>query len=91
MPVIRQQPPLPTPTLPPPLPTEEPVAGNPHGDYVVTTSSCAGCHRAHSSQGLALRKVWPEEALCFSCHAAGGPGTDVESIFAATTNTVTRF
>ncbi len=91
LPVIRQQPPLPTPTLPPPLPTEEPVAGNPHGDYVVTTSSCAGCHRAHSSQGLALRKVWPEEALCFSCHAAGGPGTDVESIFAATTNTVTRF
>ena len=51
IPAIRQQPPLPTPTLPPPLPTEVPGSGNPHGDFAVTTSSCAGCHRAHSSQG----------------------------------------
>ena len=91
VPVIRQQPPLPTPTLPPPLPTEEPVSGNPHGDYTVTTSACAGCHRAHSAQGLALRKAWPEETLCFSCHGASGPGTDVEAAFTATTNTATRF
>ena len=65
--------------------------GDPHGDYVVTTSSCAGCHRAHSSQGQSLRKAWPEETLCFSCHAAAGPGTDVETVFAATVNTATRF
>jgi predicted CXXCH cytochrome family protein len=91
MPAFRQQPPLPTPTAPPPLPTEEPVAGDPHGNYAVTTSSCAGCHRAHSSGGLALRKTWPEETLCFSCHGAGGPGTDVEAAFTGTTNTTTRF
>ena len=90
-PALRQQPPLPTPTAPPPQPTEEPVAGNPHGDFVVTTSSCAGCHRAHSSGGLALRKTWPEETLCFACHAAAGPGTDVETAFAAATNTATRY
>jgi hypothetical protein len=37
-----------------------------------------------------LRETWPEEALCFACHAAAGPGTDVESAFVATTNTATR-
>ena len=67
------------------------MAGDPHGNYTVTTSSCAGCHRAHSAQGLALRKTWPEETLCFSCHAAAGPGTDVETAFTATANTATRF
>lgn len=91
IPGIRQQPPLPTPTAPPPLPTEEPVAGDPHGNYTVTTSSCAGCHRAHSSEGLALRKTWPEEILCFSCHDADGPATDVETAFAAAENTSTRY
>ena len=91
LPVIRQEPPLPTPTAPLPSPTEDPVAGEPHGDYEVTTSSCAGCHRAHTSGGLGLRKTSPEETLCFSCHAAEGPGTDVEAAFAAVTNTTTRF
>ncbi|MFN2183802.1 MAG: cytochrome c3 family protein [Anaerolineae bacterium] len=90
MPPVVRQVPLPTPTLPPPLPTDVPVAGEPHGDYGVTTSSCAGCHRAHSAGGLALRKTWPEETLCFSCHGAAGPGTDVEAAFAATANTATR-
>ena len=90
MPLVVRQAPLPTPTLPPPLPTDVPVAGEPHGDYGVTTSSCAGCHRAHSAGGLALRKTWPEETLCFSCHGAAGPGTDVEAAFAATANTATR-
>jgi len=91
LPVVGQQPPLPTPTSPPPLPTDEPVGGEPHGDYGVTTSSCAGCHRAHTAGGLVLRKTWPEEALCFACHAAAGPGTDVEAVFGATTNTDTSF
>lgn len=90
-PVVGQQPPLPTPTAPPPLPTEEPLPGNPHGEYGVTTSACAGCHRAHTAGGAALRKAWPEETLCFSCHSAAGPGTDVESAFAAVANTATRF
>ncbi len=91
LPLVPQQLPLPTPTLPPPQPTEVPAPGEPHGDYEVTTSACAGCHRAHSAGGPALRKSWPEEALCFSCHAEEGPGTDVEEAFARTTNTATRF
>jgi predicted CXXCH cytochrome family protein len=91
LPVIGQLPPLPTPTPPPPLPTYEPAPGEPHGDYEVTTASCAGCHRAHTARGLALRKVWPEETLCFSCHGAAGPGTDVETAFTASSNTATRF
>jgi predicted CXXCH cytochrome family protein len=91
LPVVQQQPPLPTPTQTPPLPTDEPAAGEPHGNYTVTTAACAGCHRAHTAGGQALRKTWPEEALCFSCHGAAGPGTDVEAAFAATTNTDTRF
>ena len=67
------------------------MSGNPHGEYTVTTSACAGCHRAHSAQGLALRKAWPEETLCFSCHGTSGPGTDVETAFTTVTNTATRF
>ena len=90
-PGVEQQPPLPTPTASPPAPTDEPVEGEPHGDYEVTTSSCAGCHRAHTAGGAALRKAWPEEVLCFSCHTAGGAGTDVETVFASTANTSTRF
>ncbi len=88
---VGQLPPLPTPTETPPVPTAEPVAGEPHGDYEATTASCAGCHRAHIAGGTALRKTWPEETLCFACHGAAGPGTNVEAAFAAATNTATRY
>jgi predicted CXXCH cytochrome family protein len=73
--------PVPTPTAPVPAATDLPGDGDPHVDYAATTASCAGCHRAHTAGGLALRAAWPEESLCFACHAAGGPGTDVEAAF----------
>jgi predicted CXXCH cytochrome family protein len=84
-------PPLPTPTAPPPEPTEIPGPGDPHVDYDSTTASCAGCHRAHTSPGRVLRQAWPEEDLCFYCHTAGGPGTDVQGAFVNYANTLTRF
>jgi len=82
--------PMPTPTAPVPAPTNPPIAGDPHVYYAATTSSCAGCHRTHTGQGRALRGAWPEETLCFACHASGGSGTGVEAAFGHT-NTATRF
>ncbi len=73
--------PVPTPTLPPPIPTLAPVDGDPHGSYSATTASCAACHRAHTAQGLVLRGMWPEESLCLSCHEDDGPGTAVGGAF----------
>ena len=84
-------PPIPTPTAPPPAPTDIPGPDDPHVDYAVLTSSCAGCHRAHTATGPVLRQAWPEEDLCFTCHTAGGPGTDIQPAFTNYTNTDTRF
>lgn len=84
-------PPLPTPTAPPPAPTNVPIAADPHVDYAATTASCAGCHRAHTAGGLALRQTWPEESVCFACHSTDGPGTNVLPAFANYTNTTTAF
>lgn len=82
---------IPTPTAPAPAPTDVPGADDPHVDYGATTASCAGCHRAHTGPGLALRRDWPEESTCFGCHAAAGPGTNVEPAFTSTTNTDTAY
>jgi predicted CXXCH cytochrome family protein len=38
-----------------------------------------------------VRNNWPEEAVCFTCHSAAGPGTNVQASFTAVTNTTTRF
>jgi predicted CXXCH cytochrome family protein len=84
-------PPLPTPTVPPPAPTIVPSANDPHVNYLAQTSSCAACHRAHTGQGLVERSLWPEETLCFSCHTAGGAGTNVQPAFTSYINTATRF
>lgn len=40
----------------------------PHGGYTLTTSACAGCHRAHTAVGEALLKAEDTYALCTSCH-----------------------
>jgi predicted CXXCH cytochrome family protein len=65
--------------------------GDPHVDYGATTASCAACHRAHTAQGLELRDAWPEEGVCFACHTAGGPGTNVELSFTQYANTDTAY
>lgn len=84
-------PPLPTPTLAPPSPTQIPGPDDPHVAYAATTASCAACHRTHTAPGRELRKAWPEESVCFACHSAGGPGTDVQTAFDSVTNTETAF
>ena len=50
--------------------------GGPHGNYTLTTSSCAGCHRAHTAVGPDLLKVESVYALCTTCHS-GSVSTDV--------------
>ncbi|MCI0519680.1 MAG: S8 family serine peptidase [Chloroflexi bacterium] len=82
---------LPTAILPPPQPTATPVPGDPHVHYDADTDSCAGCHRAHTAVGQTLRDAWPEEQLCFSCHSAGGTGSNVQGAFTSYTNSATAF
>jgi predicted CXXCH cytochrome family protein len=48
----------------------------PHGGYTLTTSACAGCHRAHTAVSPYLLKADDEFALCTSCHG-GNVTTDV--------------
>ncbi len=83
--------PIPTPTSPPPAPTSQPGPIDPHVNYSASPGSCAGCHRAHTAGGPVLRQQWPEEELCFACHSADGPGTDVEAIFDDTSNSAGQY
>ena len=48
----------------------------PHGGYTLTTSACAGCHRAHTATSPNLVKADSVYALCTSCHD-GFVSTDV--------------
>jgi predicted CXXCH cytochrome family protein len=48
----------------------------PHGGYTLTTSACAGCHRAHTAIGPSLLRADSVYALCTSCHG-GSVTTDV--------------
>jgi len=50
--------------------------GGPHGNFTLTTSSCAGCHRAHTAIGPDLLKSETVYGLCTTCHA-GVAQTDV--------------
>jgi predicted CXXCH cytochrome family protein len=60
--------------------------GGPHvaaindGTAGITADSCAGCHRAHTAQGVGLLVDGDEEALCLTCHGTDGKGasTNVE-------------
>ena len=81
----------PTAGLPPPGPTLVPSPNDPHVNYLVTTDSCAGCHRAHSANGMVLRQTSPEESVCFACHSAGGTCTNVQAAFTSYANTATRY
>jgi predicted CXXCH cytochrome family protein len=56
-------------------PTE--ANGGPHGNYTLTTSSCAGCHRAHTAVGPDLLKSETIFGLCTTCHSGGLAQTDV--------------
>lgn len=52
----------------------------PHGGFTSSTDACAGCHRAHTAQGVnSLLKDTDEETLCFSCHDGTGAYTDVKN------------
>jgi predicted CXXCH cytochrome family protein len=63
----------------------------PHGGFTSSTDACAGCHRAHTAQGVdSLLKAADEETLCFSCHDGTGAYTDAKNgIFGFTYNGVT--
>jgi len=65
----------------PPPPTPGPPAHNHNAPYSTTTDACAGCHRVHMANGGELRRTWPEEALCMSCHDGTGASTDIRSQF----------
>lgn len=61
--------------------------GGPHsadinsGTLGVNADSCAGCHRAHTAQGLYLLIEEEGPAFCLTCHGETGVGatTDVET------------
>ena len=81
-----------TPTAPAMAPTSVPSANDPHVRYDYTTSSCAGCHRPHTSEGTDLRAASTEESVCFACHtntASPYAGKNVQPAFTTVTNTAT--
>ncbi len=57
------------------------VAATNSGVGGITADSCAGCHRAHSAQGVPLLIQQEGPDLCLACHGATGVGatTDVET------------
>ena len=57
------------------------AAKNSGVDGGITADTCAGCHRAHTAQGLYLLKDEDGPALCLTCHSELGTGatTDVET------------
>lgn len=82
----------PTPTTTPtsivvpwPLQVGPPAPGEPSHNggqpYSPATDSCAGCHRTHTADGLALRHTWPEEAMCLTCHNGTGASTIISQPF----------
>ncbi len=84
--------PTPTPTPTATLPFEPTIgpyappsggwpAHNNHQPYSSTTDACSGCHRTHRGSGAKLRRIWPEEQLCFACHDGTGASTDIYSQF----------
>ncbi len=63
------------------------AAAGPHGGYTLTTSACAGCHRAHTAVSPNLVKADTIYGLCTSCHG-GLVSTDVvHGVLLGATNT----
>ncbi len=100
--VLDVLPPTPTPTPTPifmptaTLPgsraaTAIPSSDEPHSNFSPDIDQCASCHRSHTAQGSSLGSEQQEEQVCFSCHTAGGSGTNVQPAFTSKTNTLTRF
>ena len=59
----------------------------PHGGYTLTTSACAGCHRAHTAVSPNLLEADSVYGLCTSCHS-GLVSTDViHGVLQGATNT----
>ncbi|TAK33005.1 MAG: hypothetical protein EPO21_13855 [Chloroflexota bacterium] len=56
----------------------------PHGNYDISTSACAACHRAHSAVGGELLLASNVTNLCYTCH---GTGLTITDPFAGTTST----
>ena len=100
--VVDVLPPTATPTPTPPFiptatipaaraATATPGAAEPHSNFSPSNDQCSSCHRSHTAQSFELRSVAFEEQVCFSCHTAGGSGTNVQPAFTTYTNTLTRF
>ncbi len=64
----------------PATPTPGPPAHNNHQPYAANTSSCAACHRVHTSPGSqALLVKKRQEQTCYVCHdGTGGPNIVAE-------------
>jgi len=83
---------VPTATLAARAMTATPQSSEPHHNFQsASTDQCASCHRTHTAGSINLRNELSEEGVCFSCHTAGGSGTNVQPAFTNQTNTLTRF
>lgn len=58
-----------------------------HQGYTDTEDKCAACHRTHTATGIVLRKMWPEESLCNSCHDGSSTRDNVAVQFSGKTYT----
>jgi len=71
------------------LATTATADNGPHGGFTATTEKCAGCHRAHSAQGITNLLVASTEAICLSCHNGAGAYTNVvDGVYVSTAITV---
>ena len=53
--------------------------GSPHVTYGLASDACASCHATHNAQGpMLLQQQDPLSPMCFTCHGAAGPATNVQ-------------
>ena len=52
---------------------------SPHVVSGLASDTCASCHATHEAQGpMLLRQLDPQSPMCFTCHGAAGPATNVQ-------------